>query len=44
MEIPSTQKAIVYSNPGTVAVDIVELPVPEPGPGEVLVGLYEQAL
>ena len=38
-EIPSTQKALQYQeygDPGEV-LTLVELPVPEPGPGEVLI-------
>jgi propanol-preferring alcohol dehydrogenase len=32
-------KAIIYSDPGTTKTEVVELPVTEPGPGEVLVRL-----
>ncbi|KAE8336593.1 hypothetical protein BDV24DRAFT_178477 [Aspergillus arachidicola] len=40
MEIPTTQKALVYDEPGTVSTKLVDLPVPEPGQGEeVLVPL-----
>ncbi|KAL3463131.1 alcohol dehydrogenase 2 [Aspergillus heterothallicus] len=38
-EIPAKQKAIVYDNPGTVSTKVVELDVPEPGAGEVLINL-----
>lgn len=40
VEIPKKQKAAVYDQPGTVSTKIVELDVPEPGPGEVLINLY----
>jgi propanol-preferring alcohol dehydrogenase len=30
-------KAITYAEPGTTKTEIVELPVSEPGPGEVLI-------
>lgn len=39
-EIPTNQKAIIYDQPGTVSTKIVELDVPEPGTGEVLINLY----
>lgn len=39
-QIPTKQKAAIYDNPGTVSTKIVEIDVPEPGPGEVLVNLY----
>ena len=29
-------KAIIYTEPGTTKTEVVELPVNEPGPGEVL--------
>ncbi|KAL2809609.1 alcohol dehydrogenase 2 [Aspergillus granulosus] len=38
-EIPAKQKAIIYDNPGTVSTKVVELDVPEPGAGEVLINL-----
>ncbi|KAL4893333.1 chaperonin 10-like protein [Aspergillus ambiguus] len=38
-EIPQKQKAVVYDNPGTVSTKVVEIDVPEPGPGEVLINL-----
>lgn len=40
MEIPTTQKAIVYDEPGKLSTKVTDLPVPEPGPGEVLINLY----
>ena len=40
MSIPTTQKAAVFDEPGKVSTQVVDLPVPEPGPGEVLVNLY----
>jgi Zn-dependent alcohol dehydrogenases len=39
-EIPAKQKAVVYDQPGTVSTKVVELDVPEPGTGEVLINLY----
>lgn len=33
-------KAITYKEPGTTATEIVELPVAEPGPGEILIRMY----
>ena len=39
VQIPSTHKAVIYSDVGTTKTEVVELPVPEPGPGEVLVKL-----
>ncbi|KAM0277383.1 hypothetical protein ACHAQH_005823 [Verticillium albo-atrum] len=33
-------RAVVYLEPGTTKTAVVELPVPEPGPGEVLVKLH----
>lgn len=39
-EIPAKQKAVIYDQPGTVSTKVVELDVPEPGTGEVLINLY----
>lgn len=39
-DIPKTQKAIIYDQPGTISTKIVDLEVMEPGPGEVLINLY----
>lgn len=39
-EIPKKQKAAVYDQPGSVSTNIVELDVPEPSSGEVLINLY----
>lgn len=39
-DIPKTQKAVIYDQPGTVSTKIVDLEVPEPGAGEVLINLY----
>lgn len=39
-EIPKTQKAAVYDQPGTVSTKIVDIDVPEPGAGEVLINLF----
>ncbi|CAG7944261.1 unnamed protein product [Penicillium salamii] len=38
-DIPKTQKAAVYDQPGTVSTKIVDLEVPDPGAGEVLINL-----
>lgn len=39
--LPSTYKACVYSNPGTNEISIRDdMPMPKPGPGEVLVKMY----
>ncbi|TDZ33667.1 Alcohol dehydrogenase 2 [Colletotrichum spinosum] len=35
----SFNRAVVYSEPGTTKTELVELPIPDPGPGEVLVRL-----
>ena len=37
--IPTKQKAAIYDQPGTVSTKVVELDVPDPGPGEVLINL-----
>ena len=42
--IPQKQKAAIYDKPGTVSTKVVELDVPEPGPGEVLINLYARSL
>lgn len=39
MDIPKTQKALIYDAPGTISIKEVEIPVPDPGPGEVLIRL-----
>lgn len=44
MKIPSVQKSLVYNEPGRVSAQVVELPVPEPGPGEVLIHLYGKVI
>ncbi|KAL1968495.1 hypothetical protein VTN77DRAFT_1705 [Rasamsonia byssochlamydoides] len=38
-EIPQKYKAVVYDRPGTISTKVVELDVPEPGNGEVLIRL-----
>ncbi|KAJ5558292.1 hypothetical protein N7535_008505 [Penicillium sp. DV-2018c] len=38
-EIPKTQKAVIYDQPGTISTKVVEIDVPEPGAGEVLINL-----
>lgn len=43
-EIPKKQKAAIYDQPGKVSTKIVELDVPEPGAGEILINLYVLSL
>lgn len=38
-ELPAKYKAVVYDNPGTISTKVVELDMPEPGVGEVLVNM-----
>jgi propanol-preferring alcohol dehydrogenase len=39
--IPKQHKAAVYSEPGKLQTKIELVDTPEPGPGEVLVNLYD---
>jgi propanol-preferring alcohol dehydrogenase len=39
VELPKTYKAAIYDNPGTISTKVVDLDMPEPGPGEVLINL-----
>ena len=39
IELPKQYKACVYDAPGKVSTKVVELDVPEPGPGELLIQL-----
>jgi len=39
-EIPKKYKACIYDKPGEISTKVVELDVPQPGPGEVLIRLY----
>lgn len=39
-ELPKKYKAAVYDEPGKISTKIVELDMPEPGPGEVLIKLW----
>lgn len=39
-ELPKKYKAVVYDEPGKVSTKVVELDMPEVGPGEVLINLY----
>ena len=32
-------KAVIYSEPGTIKTEVVELPIEKPGPGQILVRL-----
>lgn len=38
-ELPQKYKAVIYDSPGKISTKIVELDMPEPGPGEVLINL-----
>ncbi|CAL5868452.1 uncharacterized protein PFLUO_LOCUS2678 [Penicillium psychrofluorescens] len=38
-DVPKKQKAAVYDQPGTVSTKVVEIDVPEPAAGEVLINL-----
>lgn len=38
-ELPAKYKAVVYDEPGKISTKVVELDLPEPGPGEVLINL-----
>ncbi|KAA6416085.1 MAG: alcohol dehydrogenase II [Lasallia pustulata] len=39
VDIPKKYKACVYDEPGKISTKVVELDMPEPGPGEVLINL-----
>lgn len=38
-ELPKKYKAVVYDEPGKVSTKVVDLDMPEPGAGEVLINL-----
>lgn len=38
-DLPKTYKACVYDEPGKISTKVVDLDMPEPGPGEVLINL-----
>lgn len=38
-EIPATYKAAIYDKPGSISTQVVDLPMPEPQAGEVLIRL-----
>lgn len=40
IQLPKLYKAYVYDQPGQISTKVVDLEMPEPGPGEVLVNLY----
>lgn len=40
----STYKAVIYADPPSIKTEVVDLPIPEPGVGEVLVRLYVHTL
>ena len=37
--LPKKYQAVVYDKPGQISTKLVELDMPEPGPGEVLINL-----
>lgn len=39
IDLPKTYKAVIYDEPGKVSTKVVDMDMPEPGPGEVLVNL-----
>jgi hypothetical protein len=38
----TVNRAAVYADPGTTKIELIELPIPEPGVGEILVRMYVQ--
>lgn len=43
-ELPKTYKAVVYDAPGKISTKVVDLDMPEPGPGEVLINLSHSGI
>jgi propanol-preferring alcohol dehydrogenase len=41
VQIPKTYKAAVYNEPGKISTKVEELNTPEPGPGEILINLWD---
>lgn len=41
MDIIRKHKAIVYDKPGDISTNVVDVETPTPGPGEVLVKMYD---
>ena len=41
VELPKQYKACVYDAPGKISTKVETLDMPEPGPGEVLIHLYD---
>lgn len=39
VSIPQKQKAAIYDQPGKISAKLVEIDVPEPGAGEILINL-----
>jgi alcohol dehydrogenase, propanol-preferring len=39
-DLPKKYKAAIYDQPGKISTKVVELDMPEPGPGEVLINLW----
>ncbi|KAF7558005.1 hypothetical protein G7Z17_g333 [Cylindrodendrum hubeiense] len=37
--MPTSNRAVIYSEPGTLKTEVIELPIPQPGRGEILVRL-----
>ncbi|KAI0483047.1 GroES-like protein [Xylariaceae sp. FL0804] len=43
-ELPKTYKAVIYDEPGKVSTKVVDLDMPEPGPGEVLIKMSHSGI
>jgi propanol-preferring alcohol dehydrogenase len=39
VQIPSSYKAVVYDNPGTLSTKVIDMDMPEVPPGQVLINL-----
>lgn len=42
--LPSKYKAVVYDQPGKISTKVVELDMPEPAAGDVLIKLYADSI
>jgi propanol-preferring alcohol dehydrogenase len=42
--LPGKHKAMIYDQPGKISTKLVELDVPEPGAGDVLIKLYANTI
>ncbi|KAF9894980.1 hypothetical protein FE257_004604 [Aspergillus nanangensis] len=40
MQVPQTHKALIYDRPGEVSTRLVEVDTPTPGPGQILIKMY----